>query len=73
MAKRLSRFNTADTIRKALPTLIDKKINIVTTDGRVLYVLLNKFEDGERLHYQNMRRKHQEMSLNQIAEIIYDY
>ncbi|MGK7388778.1 MAG: hypothetical protein ACNS60_00440 [Candidatus Cyclobacteriaceae bacterium M2_1C_046] len=72
MSKRLSRYKTIEAIQQALPQLIGKKINIVTKDGRVFYVLLNKFEDST-LMYKNMRLKSQKMAIDQIAEIIYDY
>lgn len=72
MAKRLSRYNTLEAIQQVLPQLIGKKINIVTKDGHVFYVLLNKFEDST-VKYQNMRLKSQQLAVDQIAEIIYDY
>lgn len=72
MTKRLSRFNTLSTIQESLPQLIGKKISIVTRDGRVFYVILNKFENSI-LYYQNMRLRKQELPLEEVAEIIYDY
>lgn len=72
MTKRLSRYNTPAAIKLNLPQLTGKKINIVTADGRVFYGILNKFEK-DILFFQNMRLKKQELSLNEVAEIIYDY
>lgn len=72
MTKRLSRYNTLSAIRENLPLLIGKKINIVTRDRRVFYVILDKFENSI-LYYRNMRLKKQEIALEEVAEIIYDY
>ena len=72
MVKRLSRYNTSEAIKEALPKFIGKKIHIVTRDNRVFYVLLNKFENN-KVQYQNMRLKKQEIAFDDIAEIIYDY
>lgn len=72
MAKRLSRYNTKEAILKIIPQLIGKKVNIVTTDNRVFYIILNKFENN-MIKYQNMRLRSQKMAVDDIAEIIYDY
>lgn len=72
MTKRLSRYNTPETIKNNLPLLTGKKINIVTADGRVFYGILNKFDD-DIVYFQNLRLKDQKMAINEIAEIIYDY
>lgn len=72
MTKRLSRYNTPESIQSNLPHLIDKKINIILEDGRVYYGVLVKTEKNGII-LSNMRLKKKQISFEEIAEIIFDH
>jgi len=72
VAKRQKRFQSAEEIKKNIPQLLGKNINIVFIDGTVLFARLTGEKEGQ-LQIANMRLNESTIALNKISEIILDY
>ena len=72
MAKRQTRLDTAEDIRKKLPDLSGKKVNIVKTSGAVFFVLIEKVLE-DTVIISDMRRTKSQLKISQISEIIVDF
>lgn len=72
MAKRQKRYQSAEEIKKNIPHLLGKNINIVFNDGAVLFARLAGEKEGQ-LQIVNMRLNESTIALDKISEIILDY
>ncbi|TRX52020.1 hypothetical protein FNH22_22880 [Fulvivirga sp. M361] len=72
MAKRQIRLNNAADIRKKLPELSGKKVNIVRTSGAIFFVRIEQVS-GDILTISDMRRTKSQWEVSDISEIIIDF
>lgn len=71
MSTRQHRLQSQEQIRKRIPELIGKEINIVLRDSTVLLGRLLEASDA-RLKVQNLRQKSFEIPLDKISEMYFD-
>jgi len=72
MVTRQIRLNTYEQIRKKLPDLKGKKINIVLNNRTVLFGELRHITD-DSLTFVNMRLEAFTIPLKDISEVYFDY
>jgi hypothetical protein len=65
------RLSDSGEIRRRMPEFLGKKINIVFTDGTVMFGELNNVTDSE-IVLRNMRRETMKYALQSIVEIYFD-
>ncbi len=72
MVTRQLRLSTPENIRKRLPELIGKKINIVLSDRTVLFGELQNINDSQ-LTFLNMRLDPVSLPVTDVAEVYADF
>ncbi len=72
MATRQLRLNTREQIRQRLGEFTGKKINIVMTNGTVLFGELRNITD-ETLTFLNMRLEPVALPLTDVSEVYLDF